>query len=125
MENSPERRGEERCTILTNRPLVGTPTKTMYWHLDRFESLEAAMKAAGSNSVATEVYGSFWLQTVESRAEDHPGGQHIDQIGLFELPPADQYMMRVISSLLMPGSTTPIHTHSGPEIFYISGQPRS
>jgi quercetin dioxygenase-like cupin family protein len=119
MENSPERRGEEGCTILMNRPLVGTLTKTMYWHIDRFESLEAAMKAAGPNSVATEAHGSFWLLTVEPRAEDHHGGQHIDQIGPFELPPADQYMMRVMSSLLMPGSTTPIHTHSGPEIFYI------
>lgn len=119
LENSPERRGEEGCTILTNRPLVGTLTKTMYWHIDSFESLEAAKKAAGPNSVATEAHGSFWLLTVESWAEEHHGGQHIDQIGPFELPPAERYMMRVLSSLLMPGSTTPIHTHSGPEIFYI------
>ena len=27
--------------------------------------------------------------------------------------------MRVASSLLGPGTTTPIHTHSGPEVFYI------
>lgn len=119
MENSPERRGEEGCTILTNRPLVGSPTKTIYWHIDRFDSLEAAMKAAGPNSLATEAHGSFWLLTVETKAEDHHGGQHIGQIGPFELPPADRYMMRVQSSLLKPGSTTPIHTHSGPEVFYI------
>ncbi len=119
MENSPERRGEEGCTILTNRLLVGPPTKTIYWHIDRFDSLEAAMKAAGPNSVATEAHGSFWLLTVETKAEDHHNGQHIAQIGPFELPPADRYMMRVMSSLLMPGSTTPIHTHSGPEVFYI------
>lgn len=121
MENSPERRGEEGCTILTNRPLVGALTKTMYWHIDRFESLEAAMKAAGPNSVATEAHGFFWLLTAETKAEDHHGGQHIAQIGPFELPPADRYMMRVLSSLLKPGSTTPIHTHSGPEVFYIVG----
>jgi hypothetical protein len=30
MENSPERRGEEGCTILTDRPLVGSLTKTVY-----------------------------------------------------------------------------------------------
>lgn len=119
MENSPERRGEEGCTILTNRLLVGPLTKTIYWHIDRFDSLEAAMKAAGPNSVATEAHGSFWLLTVETQAEDHHGGQHIDRIGPFELPSADRYMMRVLSSLLKPGSTTPIHTHSGPEVFYI------
>lgn len=121
MENSPERRGEEGCTILTNRPLVGSPTKTMYWHIDRFDSLESAMKAAGPNSVATEAHGFFWLLTVETKAEDHHGGEHIHQIGPFELSPADRYMMRVQSSLLKPGSTTPIHTHSGPEVFYIVG----
>lgn len=121
MENSPERRGEEGCTILTNRLLVGSLAKTLYWHIDRFNSLEAAMKAAGANSVATEAHGSFWLLTVGAKAGDHQGGEHIDEIGPFELPPADRYMMRVLSSLLMPGSTTPIHTHSGPEVFYIVG----
>jgi quercetin dioxygenase-like cupin family protein len=119
MENSPERRGEEGCTILTDRLLVGSVTKTMYWHIDRFDSLEAAMKAAGPNSVATEAHGFFWLLTAGAKSEDHHGGQHIDLIGPFELPPADRYMMRVLSSLLKPGSMTPVHKHSGPEIFYI------
>jgi len=35
------------------------------------------------------------------------------------LPAADEYTMRVQSSLLDPGATTPIHTHSGPEVFYV------
>lgn len=119
MENSPERRGEEGCTILTDRLLAGSLAKAVYWHIDRFDSLETAMKAAGPNSVATEAHGYFWLLTVGNKTEDHHGGQHIAQLGPFELPLADQYMMRVQSSLLKPGSTTPIHTHSGPEVFYI------
>jgi quercetin dioxygenase-like cupin family protein len=119
MENSPERRGEEGCTILTDRLLVGTLTKTLYWHIDRFESLEAAIKVAGPNSVATEAHGSFWLLTVETTAEEHHAGQHVAQLGPFDLAPADRYKMRVLSSLLEPGSTTPIHTHSGPEVFHI------
>lgn len=119
MENSPERREEEGCTILTNRPLVGSLTKTVYWHLDRFDSLEAAMKAAGPNSVATEAHGSFWLVTVEMGAEDCHANQHVTRIGPLALPPSDRYLMRVLSSLLEPGSTTPIHTHSGPEVFYV------
>lgn len=119
MENSPERRGEEGCTILANRPLVGALTNNTYWHIDRFESLEAALKAAGSNGVATEAHGSFWLMTVETKAEDHHGGHHVAWIGALVLPKAEKYSMRVMSSLLKPGSTTPVHTHSGPEAFYI------
>jgi quercetin dioxygenase-like cupin family protein len=119
MENSPERHGEEGCTILTDRPLVGSLTKTVYWHIDRFESLEAAIKAAGPNSVAVEAHGFFWLLKVEARAEDHHAGQHVAHLGPLDLAPADSYKMRVLSSLLEPGSTTPIHTHSGPEVFYV------
>jgi hypothetical protein len=46
-ENSPERRGEEGCTILANRPLSGTPSNKVYWHIDRYDSVKTAMKAAG------------------------------------------------------------------------------
>ena len=53
-EISPERRGEVGCTILANRPLQGLMTKPVYWHLDRFDSIEPARKAAGPNGVAAE-----------------------------------------------------------------------
>jgi quercetin dioxygenase-like cupin family protein len=118
-ENSPERRGEEGCTILANRPLLESPTKTLYWHIDRFDSLEAAKKAAGPDGVAVEAHGAAWLMTVEAKAEEHQGGYHVTWIGPLVLPVADRYTMRVQSSLLKPGSITPVHRHSGPEVIYI------
>jgi quercetin dioxygenase-like cupin family protein len=119
LENSPERRGEEGCTILASRLLAGPQTNPVYWHIDRFESLEAAKRAAGPDGVAAEAHNSVWLMTVESQAEDHHGGHHVAWIGPLSLPAADRYSMRVGSSLLRPGTTTPVHTHSGPEVFYI------
>jgi len=119
MENSPERRGEEGCTILANRPLLGSLTNNMYWHIDRFDSMEAAMKAAGPNGVAAEAHGSFWLMTVETKAEDHHGGHHVAWIGPLVLAAVESYAMRVLSSLLMPGARTPAHTHTGPEVIYV------
>jgi quercetin dioxygenase-like cupin family protein len=119
MENSPERHGEEGCTILTNRRLVGLLPNTVYWHIDRFESLEAAMKGAGPNSVAAEAHGGYWLMTVDGNSEDHYGGNHITSIGPLVMPIADSFSMRVQSSLLKPGATTPAHTHPGPEVIYI------
>jgi len=119
LENSPERRGEEGCTILTNRPLLGTLTNNLYWHIDRFASLEAARKAAGPNGVAAAAHGSFWLMTVEANTEDHHGGHHVASIGPLVLPAADSCSMRVQSSILMPGASTPAHTHPGPEVIYI------
>lgn len=55
-EDSPERRGEEGCTILASRPLSGAITGAIYWHIDRFNSPEDAKKAAGPNGVAAEAW---------------------------------------------------------------------
>ena len=119
MENSPERRGEEGCTILTNRPLLGSLTNEVYWHIDRFDSLEAAMKWAGPNGVAAEAHGSFWLMTLDAKTDDHHGGHHVALIGPLTLATSKSYSMRVQSSLIMPGATTPAHTHPGPEVIYV------
>ena len=119
MENSPERRGEEGCSILTARPLVASTKEPTYWHIDRFDSLKAATKAAGPDSVPAEAHGSVWLMTVEHPIEEHRGGRHVASIGPLLLPAAASYTMRVQSSLLRPGTTTPVHTHSGPEVFFV------
>jgi quercetin dioxygenase-like cupin family protein len=119
MEDSPERRGEEGCSILAARPLVARPDKPAYWHIDRFDSLEAATRAAGPDSVPAEAHGLVWLMTVEPRSEEHRSGRHVAWIGPLGVPVAAGYTMRVQSSLLRSGTTTPVHTHSGPEVFYV------
>ena len=118
-EDSPERRGGEGCTMLASRPLHASVGKDVYWHIDRFDSLEAAKKAAGPDGVAAEAHGSVWLMTVEARNEDHHGGRHVTWIGPLALPAADRYSMRIASSLLTPGTTLPVHTHPGSEVFYV------
>lgn len=118
-ENSPERRGEEGCTILTSRPLIGPVNGPLYWHIDRFDSLDAAKKAAGPNGVATDAHGGVWLVTVERKGKAHHGGRHVEWIGPLILPAAETYTMNVRSTLLKDGALTPVHTHSGPEVFYI------
>lgn len=118
-EDSPERRGEEGCTILANKPLVGSLAKPVYWHIDRFDSLEAAKKSAGPDGVAAEAHGSAWLMTVEAQTEEHHGGRHVAAIGPLAVPAAGRYSMRVQSSSLRLGSTTPAHAHPGPEVIYV------
>jgi quercetin dioxygenase-like cupin family protein len=117
--DSPERQGKEGCSILASRPLVASAAQPLYWHLDRFESLDAAQKAAGPDGVAAEAHGSVWLMTIEYQTDEHHGGVHVASIGPLPVPAAKGYTMRVISSLLAPGSSTPVHMHSGPEVWYI------
>ena len=118
-KDSPERRGQEGCTILEERPLLGSLAEPLYWHIDRFDSLQAAQNAAGPNGVAAEAHGSMWLMTVEALGEEHHGGRHVSWIGPLALAASDRYSMRVQSSLLMPGGMTAAHTHSGAEVFYV------
>ncbi|MEP6848487.1 MAG: cupin domain-containing protein [Acidobacteriota bacterium] len=119
-EDSPERRGEEGCTILVTRPLLASRIKPLYWHIDRFDSLAAAKKAAGPDGFAVEAHGYVWLMTVEVLTKkEHHGGHHVARIGPLPIPAVDQLTMRVQSSLLKPGTTTLVHTHSGPEVFYV------
>ena len=117
--DSPERHGKEGCSILASRPLVASAVEPLYWHLDRFDTLDAARKAAGPDGVAAEAHGSVWLMAVEHQIDQHHGGEHVASIGPLPLPAANRYTMRVHSTLLAPGSLTPIHMHSGPEVFYI------
>lgn len=117
--DSPERRGLEGCSILASRPIIGSTSQPLHWHIDRFDSLDAARKAAGPDSVAAQAHGSFWLLTVEHQADDHHGGTHVARIGPLQLPEAKRYTMRVLSTRLAPGSMTPVHRHPGPEVFYI------
>src|SRR5262245_60460720 len=88
IEDSPERRGEEGCSILATRPLVGSTKEPTYWHIDRFDSLKAATEAAGPDAVAAEAHGSVWLMTVGPRTEEHRGGRHVAWIGPLALPRA-------------------------------------
>jgi quercetin dioxygenase-like cupin family protein len=117
--DSPERRGEEGCSLLASRPFAGSVAQPLFWHLDRFDTIEAARTAAGPDGVAAEAHGSVWLMTVEPRGEDHRGGRHVAWVGPLAVPAAAGLSMRVHSSFLREGTTTPVHSHSGPEIFYI------
>lgn len=119
VEDSPERRGEEGCTILANRPLLGPIKGPVYWHIDRFNSLEDAMKAAGPNGVAAKAHDGVWLMTVEGKTQDHHGGRHVALIGPLVLPPAKEHTMKVRSTLLKQGASTPVHAYSGPVVIYI------
>ena len=69
--------------------------------------------------VAAEAHASIWLMTVETQAETHHGGHHVAWIGPLEMPVADQYSLRVLSSMLEPGTATPAHTHADPEACYV------
>jgi len=118
VENSPERRGEIGCSIVENRLLPADLREPVFWHIDRFDSPEAAKRGQGPSSIALEAHGAWWLMSVGPESSDHQGGQHVAQVKLSPLPQAASYSMLVISAYIPPGMTSRVHFHSGVEAFY-------
>ena len=118
VENSPERRGDIGCSIVERKPLSADLKEPAFWHIDRFDSSEAAKRGQGPSSIAFEAHGAWWLMSVGPESDDHHGGQHVAQVKLSPLPQATSYSMLVISAYIPAGMTSRVHFHSGVEAFY-------
>ena len=118
-ENSPERRGELGCSIVESKLLPADLKEPLFWHIDRFDSLERARAAVNSASVAFEAAGTAWLMTIEAGYSDHHGGIHVTQVGPLPLPNAPRYSMVVQSAVFAPGMYSLAHHHSGVEAVYV------
>ena len=91
----------------------------VYWHIDRFKSIEKARAAAGPAGIAIEADGKAWLMTVETQISHHHGGRHEAEVGPLPLPEAARYAMQINSAKFTPGMYSRIHNHSGVEAFYV------
>jgi quercetin dioxygenase-like cupin family protein len=119
IENSPERRGELGCSIVETKLLPPGLNEPVFWHIDRFDSLERARAAVQPTSVAFDAAGTAWLTTIETRYSDHHGGRHVTQVGPLPLPKAARYAMVVQSAVFGPGMYSLAHHHSGVEAVYV------
>jgi len=83
------------------------------------EVVQSHQGAAGPTSLAAEVTGKVWLFTLGPKDGATPGGTKVVEIG--PLPPigASEYLLRVNRAGGAPGVKTQIHTHPGPEAFYV------
>jgi len=119
VENSPERRGGLGCSIVETKLLPADLREPVFWHIDRFDSLERARAAVNPASVAFEAAGTAWLMTIEGQYSDHHGGMHVTHVGPLPLPKAQRYSMLVQSALFAPGMYSLPHHHSGVEALYV------
>jgi len=119
VENSPERRGEIGCSIIQSKVLPDGLKEPVFWHIDRFDSLERARAAVAPASIAFEAAGTSWLMTIESQTSDHHGGRHVAHVGPLPLPRAQKYAMLVQSAVFTPGMYSLVHHHSGVEAVYV------
>lgn len=117
--DSPERRGEPGCSIVADKRLPSPPQTPVLWHIDEFASLDAAQRAEGPSSVAFVAHGSAWLYTIGADTSNHHGGKHRAVVGPLPTRAGQHYSLMVMSAYFLPGQFSVVHTHPGPEAWWV------
>jgi hypothetical protein len=106
-------------TPVVEKKVAQLPDGALFWQIETFPTLAAAEAAAGPTSLAAEVGGKAWLFTLGAEGAAGHGGTPVTQIG--PVPPitAPEYLLRINRATGAPGAKTAIHSHPGPEAFYV------
>jgi quercetin dioxygenase-like cupin family protein len=91
----------------------------VFWHIDRFDTPEAARNSVGPTSVAFEGAGRTWLLSIEADTGTHHGGHHVAHVGPLKLSHAGRYALQVQVAAFTPGMFSVVHHHSGVEAIYV------
>jgi len=104
---------------LAEKKVAALPAGPLFWRIENFATLTQARAAAGPMGLAAEAGGKVWLFTLGSAGGSSPGGTKVAEFG--PLPPvvATEYLLRINETTGVPSSMTPVHTHPGPEAFYV------
>jgi quercetin dioxygenase-like cupin family protein len=92
---------------------------TIYWHLYTFPSRAAAGTAKSPSGIVVEENGRVWLSEFGSRNRPSHGGHRIAVVGPLKLLPAESYTAEIAYSVMQPDDRSRVHTHSGPEAWYV------
>ena len=104
---------------VVEKKITELPAGPLYWRLENFPTLAQAEGAAGPTALAAEVAGKVWLFTLAPKDGATPGGTKVVEIGSLPAISANEYLLRVNRAGGPPGAKSPIHTHPGPEAFYV------
>lgn len=98
--------------LLFAQPLV-------YWHLQKFPARSMANAAKGPHGLVVVEEDQIWLSTFGERDGGRAGGEAVAVVGPLHLPLAKTYDVVLSYAVMRPGDRTPVHTHPGPEGWYV------
>jgi quercetin dioxygenase-like cupin family protein len=114
-----QKRPEFGCFIVASSKGLQFDRGETYWHLEKFPNRAKAEAAKSANGIVLEDQGKFWLS--EFGPDDMPvhGGDPVVLVGPLELPYAKSYDAQIAYAVLRPGDKSRVHTHAGPEAWYM------
>ncbi len=114
-----QRSEEAGCYLTATQALTATPAGPLYWHLYNYPTRGAAEAVKGPNGSVVESFGKVWLYTIAEQGWHPSSGERVAVIGPLRLDPGKNYTARYMEALFTPGMHAAIHTHSGPEAWYL------
>lgn len=114
-----QRKEELGCWILADQPIGALTKSQVFWHLDVYPTRAAAETAKGPRGTVLESLGKVWLLTIEEAAWQPANGQRIARIGPLPIIAGEKYSTQYMEAIMSPGMTSSIHSHSGPEAWYM------
>ena len=77
-----DRPDSARPACVTSVASVGRlPPRPMFWHLDTYPTIDAAVQARGPQGTIVESLGKVWLFTIADQEWRPSGGIHVAAIG--------------------------------------------
>lgn len=114
-----QRTSEVGCYVSAMQALASIAPGPVYWHLYNYPTRAVAEADKGANATVVEAFGKIWLYTIAEQNWRPPGGERVAVIGPFEISAGKQYAARYLEAVFTPGMQAAVHTHPGPEAFYL------
>lgn len=112
------------CAIVAHKVFTALPQGPAVMRVETFVTTETAQHAATPASVVVEAASEVWLLSIASPGERSKGGNFVTEVGpLPPIPAAASYELQVADAdfgpAMNPAISKAVHTHSGPEIWYL------
>jgi quercetin dioxygenase-like cupin family protein len=91
----------------------------VYWQLSAFPTRKAAEAAKSATGIVVEEGGRAWLSEFGPQSIASHGGEAIAVVGPLQLPKATSYAAVLSYAVMRPGDSSRVHTHPGPEGWYV------
>jgi quercetin dioxygenase-like cupin family protein len=114
-----QKRAEFGCFNIGTVKELHFSQPAVYWHLYAFGSRKAADAAKSATGLVVEEDGRVWLSEFGARDSASRGGEAVAVIGPMQLPVAKSYSAVLSYAVMRPGDSSRVHTHPGPEGWYV------
>jgi quercetin dioxygenase-like cupin family protein len=114
-----ERKGDIGCYVLESKPVGRLPAGDLFWHIYVVPNRAAAEAVKAPYPTIVVAFDKTWLFSLAPRDWTPSSGERVSVIGPLPHSTERSYTARYLEAVITPGERTPVHTHAGPEAWYL------